>query len=538
MLRQEIADSWRRSRLFGVTPHLDTSAISVVDVDARSRLMSAARPVLDQLTGHLGGTRFCVLLADRDCRLVYRWFGDHHIRRQIEDVGAFQGSGFGEGTVGTNALGTPYESGRAVRIHGDEHYAEALKRFSCYGHPIRHPLTGRVEGVLDISGVSSDGNPLFGPLVSRAVQDIEQLIVEGARASERRLFLAFQEATRHRSVPVAVLGGDVVFANKICTDQLSPADPAILRMLLPQLPERGEFRTVIDVGEGVTVSVTAERVPGAPSGAVFHVARTERDTRTGGGTGRKDEPWRSAVITGEPGSGRSSRARASAGAGEVVVLDAASALRADAPQWAGEFARLVERAGTTVVLDDLHCFPPQLLTTVANALDHGVSARMVITTCPADQASAEVTAVVARCEQTVSLKPLRERLDELPALAATMLDVEQPGRRPRFTGAALAALRAHPWPGNLHELRAVLRDVARLPCTGVIDLKHLPPGYRSSGRTRRLGSRDLAERNAIVQALRSHGGNKLRAARALGVSRTTLYRRMRTLEVTEDCPDM
>ncbi|MER6902037.1 hypothetical protein ABT261_50915, partial [Amycolatopsis sp. NPDC000740] len=68
VLRPPIADSWRRSRLFGVEPELDRAAISIAEVDPRSRLMTAARPVLDQLVEQLTGTRFSILLADRDCR--------------------------------------------------------------------------------------------------------------------------------------------------------------------------------------------------------------------------------------------------------------------------------------------------------------------------------------------------------------------------------------------------------------------------------------------------------------------------------------
>ncbi|TVT25152.1 hypothetical protein FNH05_32295, partial [Amycolatopsis rhizosphaerae] len=272
-LRPEIAVSWRRSRLHGLTPELDPARVSITEVDHSSRLMTAGRAVLDELSRQLEGTQFCVLLADRDCRIVYRWFGDRRLQQQVEGIGAVLGSQFGEGRIGTNALGTPYESGKAVEIHGGEHFVEALKRFSCYGHPIRHPLTGRIEGVLDITGIGEIGNPLFGPLVSRAVVDIQQRIVEGARVAERRLFLAFQEATHRRSAPVAVLGGDLVLANRSCTDQLRPADPALLRTLLPRVPRRGILKTTLAVPGGGSVEVIAERVEGTPDGAVFQVTR-------------------------------------------------------------------------------------------------------------------------------------------------------------------------------------------------------------------------------------------------------------------------
>ncbi|MFI5614255.1 sigma-54-dependent Fis family transcriptional regulator [Amycolatopsis sp. NPDC051903] len=530
-LRPQIADSWRRSQLFGVAPDLDPGVVSLADVDAGSRLMVAAGPVLDRLTQQLEGTRFCVLLADRDCRLVFRWFGHRPLQLELENIGVLLGSHFAEGRVGTNALGTPYESRQAVVIHGAEHYAHALKRFSCYGHPIHHPLTGRLEGVLDITGMSDDENPLFGPLVSRAVADIRDAIVEGARAPERQLFLAFQHATQRRSAPVAVLGGDVVFATETCIEQLRPGDPALLRTLLPDVPPRGVLTTRLAVADGVDVAVTAERVDGAPGGAVFQVCRTagrclvpRAETRRTG---------RARLITGEPGTGRSTLA---SGAGDVEVLGAATALRLEPREWAARFTDLTARAGTTVVVDDVHLLPDAFLVPVAAALDHGCPAKLVLTACPAGELPAAAAAVVARCDEAQALAPLRDRPDELPALLSAMIRADRPEWRPRFTGGALAALRAHLWPGNLHELRSVARHVTALPCTGVVDVAQLPKQYRSTVKTRRLGGREAAERNAIVTALRSNAGNKLRAARELGVSRTTLYRRMQALEIAEDCP--
>ncbi|QRP50844.1 hypothetical protein I6J71_17675 [Amycolatopsis sp. FDAARGOS 1241] len=533
-LRPQIADSWRRSQLFGVAPDLDPGVVSLADVDAHSRLMVAAGPVLDRLTRQLEGTRFCVLLADRDCRLVFRWFGHRPLQLELENIGVLLGSHFAEGRVGTNALGTPCESRQAVVIHGAEHYAHALKRFSCYGHPIHHPLTGRLDGVLDITGMSDDENPLFRPLVSRAVADIRDVIVEGARAGERRLFLAFQHATQRRSAPVAVLGGDVVFATDACIEQLRPGDPALLRTLLPDVPRRGALTATLAVADGIDVAVTAERVDGTPDGAVFRVCRT---------TGRSFVPraeaprtGRATLITGDPGTGRSTVAGGAGGASGVEVLGAATALRLEPRAWAARFTDLTARPGTTVVVDDVHLLPETFLVPLAAALDDGCPAKLVLTTCPADELPAAAAAVVARCDEAQVLAPLRERPGELPALLSAMIRADRPEWRPRFTGGALAALRGHPWPGNLHELRSVARHVSRLPCTGIVDLAQLPKQYRSTAKARRLGGREAAERNAIVTALRSNAGNKLRAARELGVSRTTLYRRMQALEIAEDCP--
>ncbi|HWC78729.1 MAG TPA: helix-turn-helix domain-containing protein [Pseudonocardiaceae bacterium] len=534
--RPEIALSWQRSRQSGLAPELSPNCVSISEVDRASRLMSAGQPVLDELTRQLEGTRFSVLLADRDCRIVYRWFGDPRLQRSLEDIGVVLGSQFAEGRIGTNALGTPYESLRAVEVHGEEHFAEALKRFSCYGHPIRHPLTGRIEGVLDITTSAEQGNPLFGPVVARAVNDVRQRMVEGARAAERKLFLAFQQATHRRSAAVAVLGEDVVFANRSCTDQLGSADPTLLRALLPRVPERGRLRTELALPEGARLAVTAERVPGTRDGTVFQVNRIVPSAIAPVPRPRENRGCRTVFVIGEPGTGRSARAREFAGSDPVTVFDAASALTQDPRDWAARFVRHTARAGSVVLVEDVHLLPERLRAVVREALAGGTAARVALTACPAEHSPA--AALAAHCGRRVELAPLRARTDELPALAESMLRTERPDQPIRFTPRALAALCAQPWPGNLHELRAVVREVAAAPCAGVIDTEALPARYRGTARTDRLGGRELAERNAIITALSATGGNKLRAASRLGVSRTTLYRRMQALDIDADCPTL
>lgn len=119
-------------------------------------------------------------------------------------------------------------------------------------------------------------------------------------------------------------------------------------------------------------------------------------------------------------------------------------------------------------------------------------------------------------------------------LIATMGASRRPDREWVLTPRALRALCAQPWEGNLAELSGLLDDLATRPLTGRIDLRDLPEHYRSSTRAAHLGGRERAERTAIIIALRAAGGNKLRAAHRLGISRTTLYRRMRALDIPRD----
>jgi two-component system, NtrC family, response regulator AtoC len=152
----------------------------------------------------------------------------------------------------------------------------------------------------------------------------------------------------------------------------------------------------------------------------------------------------------------------------------------------------------------------------------------------------------------IEIPPLRERAEEIGPLAEHFLarraaidDVP----KPVWSEAAMALLRAYPWPGNVRELRQVVERALILCSTGRIEPGDLPesvrqrrpivggPGLVTAGEHRdALGapaSDDLAtvdysdeERGRILRALHDNDGNQTRAARALGMSRSTLIRRL------------
>jgi DNA-binding NtrC family response regulator len=131
----------------------------------------------------------------------------------------------------------------------------------------------------------------------------------------------------------------------------------------------------------------------------------------------------------------------------------------------------------------------------------------------------------------IRVPPLRERRDDVPRLAAHFLR-EQAARYKKpaseLTPGAMRALLEHSWPGNVRELRhAVERAVLMAEGATVTeqDLGLQPP---RGDATSSLGELTLeeAERTLIQRALNRHGGNVSKAAEALGVSRSALYRRL------------
>jgi PAS domain S-box-containing protein len=139
----------------------------------------------------------------------------------------------------------------------------------------------------------------------------------------------------------------------------------------------------------------------------------------------------------------------------------------------------------------------------------------------------------------LTIPPLRDRLTDIPLLAAHILEEEarrsdrrlDPARPPRTVTLAretLALLIAHRWPGNIRELQNVLR-FALIKCKGtLIRPEHLPPSFAAPcpAGSAAKGRKPKISAAAAVQALEQAGGHPGEAARSLGVSRATLYRHL------------
>jgi transcriptional regulator with PAS, ATPase and Fis domain len=126
----------------------------------------------------------------------------------------------------------------------------------------------------------------------------------------------------------------------------------------------------------------------------------------------------------------------------------------------------------------------------------------------------------------IRIPPLRERRDDIPLLAGGFLR-EFAGATAELTPGAMEALCRHEWPGNVRELRNVL-ERALITCAGpVIDAEHLSLRGRNDVPLLNITDLDTLEKKAIERAMRDADGNKVKAAKQLGISRTQLYGRLR-----------
>jgi transcriptional regulator of acetoin/glycerol metabolism len=563
-VRREIVMSWRRSLLSGV----DSASTDLpVDPDAvpPERLIQAARPVLGRLAAEIAGTQAWAFLADRECRLVSHVVGDRALTPLLEDRGAFPGALFGEDVVGTNGLGTAVEQQRPFIVVGSEHFRAYESDATTCGAPVRDPLTGRLVGLLNMNCPYHLTSPLMLPYVTGLAREIEGCLRAGWLAGEQPLLYEVARMWKRRAQAVVVLSEDVFVTNAAALTLLNGHDGSVvantgggnagaghellLRELAREACAHGRERTAkLTLGQDVVVTARCRPLSATSRPAAVITLAARAAAAPGGGLRSSSSPRPTAsaadrllaqlaqaraarlpvLVRGERGTGKTTLARAShplvAGSGPLTVVDCA--LSGISPQhWVSELAAAVADPAATVVLQHLDALDPAL-GPPASGLVASARAWLVATTGPGP--ADEHAAVAERFGVIVDMPPLRDRAADIPGLVAGIIAQVHPRQpRPRCTPEALAALAGGEWPGNVGQLRQVVATALTHSLSCDITVDDLPGGYRGAARARRQGGLERAEREALITALRAAGWDREAAARDLGISRATIYRKLK-----------
>jgi two-component system response regulator HydG len=138
------------------------------------------------------------------------------------------------------------------------------------------------------------------------------------------------------------------------------------------------------------------------------------------------------------------------------------------------------------------------------------------------------------------LPPLRERKEDIPLLVEFFLNKynQKIGRRSQLAEGVIERIQAHPFPGNIRELENMVEQGVALATGGLITVDDILPegsvGAEPAPARTLAGIVDQAERQALQDALSATSGNREKAAELLGISATTLWRKMTRLGVTFD----
>jgi PAS domain S-box-containing protein len=135
------------------------------------------------------------------------------------------------------------------------------------------------------------------------------------------------------------------------------------------------------------------------------------------------------------------------------------------------------------------------------------------------------------------IPPLKERLEDLPLLVEEFLDKfnSLTGKSVgSVSSSTMGILMRHDWPGNIRELEHVIEHAFVLVKGETIRPEHLPPGMGASDSGQGLAPIERSERSAILEALEENAFDRAKTSRQLGISRTTLWRKMKRYGINVD----
>ncbi|MDV7269256.1 Fis family transcriptional regulator, partial [Rhodococcus oxybenzonivorans] len=161
------------------------------------------------------------------------------------------------------------------------------------------------------------------------------------------------------------------------------------------------------------------------------------------------------VISGEPGTGRTTAIRDLAGDKSLVYMDAAGIALDGTQRWLDRLVTLASSSVDVLGIEEVQLLPESMQPLLAKMLESEAGPRIVLTSTPLDSVPPSVAGLIGRCSGQVVLPPLRQRSREFADIAQAILDALEPGLC--LTASTIEALVAREWPGNLAELSVVLR---------------------------------------------------------------------------------
>jgi sigma-54 dependent transcriptional regulator, acetoin dehydrogenase operon transcriptional activator AcoR len=556
-VRDPILTSWRRSRMWGVSEEL-RELPHQPDVETDGKLVHVAQPVLERLRATLSDMSVSIILTDAHANVLYRWVGESVLNRALDSVWLVPGFSYAERYAGTNGIGTALEENRPIHVFGSEHFSGRLQSLSCAGAPIHNVLNGRIQGVIDVTSFRSESSSLMSALAQQAAAEIEQRIVDQASAPERALLQMFLAAKGPANQPLLTVSDDLVIANTAASRLLGANDHTLVRERALELTASRRVATtdvLLSGGQSATLRSRPVMGPSGVAGAIVVFSIKEAGTESAksrqasrpvplpGLAGRsptwlrvcasvelhcRDHSW--LLLTGEAGVGKYAIVEAVhrrwIPTEHLEVIDASNG---GDTQWLEHVrARLREPAGTVVLrhVDRLNVPVRRALAGLIGAVSESRATDGSAPWLVATSAGGDLDGLFELFPVTVAVPPLRHHADDVGDLASALIGRFAPRNGPILAPRALHTLMRAPWPGNVAQLEGVIHQVLSRKRAGQIEPVDLPPECHVASH-RLLTPWETVERDAIIEALLDADGDRLDAAWLLGISRATIYRKIR-----------
>ena len=194
-VRAVIYQSWVRSTTTGVkpdqfaAPSLEGNATLTKSSFDRADLRRATQASMLRIGDLLSGAEAMLLLTDRD-GVILETVGDKSTLTKAGKINLNVGGVWSEHASGTNGIGTALWTGQPVYVHGEEHFCEGMKAWSCAAAPIHDPIDRNIIGVVNLSGLTTIFQKHNAAFAATAARDIELLLEQEQSLLNARLMEA------------------------------------------------------------------------------------------------------------------------------------------------------------------------------------------------------------------------------------------------------------------------------------------------------------------------------------------------------------
>lgn len=561
-VRNSISASWVRCKEWQVS--IDPFELPYEpNLDRKSQLADSAGPVLSRAHASFANEPVTIILTDAAGVVLDRRTSDAALRRKLDHVSLAPGFSYAEQFAGTNGIGTALESRGPAEVFGHEHYVEHLEELACAGAPIRHPVTGKLLGVVDLTCWRNDADPTLLVTATSLAKRIEEAILDDVGHREFALLRQYLAASRHGLVPALAISNDLVMMNDRARALIDPQDQIALLGQAAETLATGRprvFTTVLPSGATAEVHCQPSEGGPGPVGGVIQVqlvaaqslptaagVRTPKQGTVLPGVFGTSMQWLKCCraveqhfaagewldLVGEAGVGKFAVARAThlahTPAEHLRVMDADDCR--DSEDWLGEVACELAGGTGTLLLRHVDRLPADVLTALSELLEKARA-----TSAPRSwvvslrRESVEMTDELERLiwcfGGSVEVPPLRHHIEDIHEIVERYFTRLPKSANLTVSPDAMRVLMRNRWPGNVDQLLGTLRKIVAHRRSGVVGVPDLPPECLATTR-RVLSPLESIECDAIVDSLITAQGDRAKAALHLGMSRATIYRKIR-----------
>lgn len=569
VLPSPLHESWQRSRHFGLKRSDDRIpfiAPALLD-EFRGQngwMPKLVQPLIDQLGAKINSQPSILVISDAN-GLVLETCGNTDFLHKASRFALTPGNQWAEQARGTNAIGTALALGDFCEVNGDQHFLNQNAELYCVAMPIYRP-TGKIAGVLDISAPAQRPYRDAQPLLLQAVRHIEHRWVKNwVTASDWTLSLHADVRVLGSAHELLLVFRDerLIAANRLAIQEFnfSPASfgtsefatlfPAMSRQPCGtprqmQAFNQRHYYSLLQAPQRLSVAISP-RPQQAKREDVEH-AKALRILNAG----------LALCITGETGCGKEYFSRrlfeqSRWSRGSFVAINCAAlpeqlieselfgyvpgAFTGANPR--GYVGKIREADGGVLFLDEIGDMPLSLQTRLLRVLQektvtplgsrvaYGVDFSLISATHH-DLAQLVLVGkfredLLYRIQEyCLRIASLRERRKPQAFILQLWRELGGEKRGILLTPETLALLARYPWPGNVRQLLSTLKVLlALMDDRAVITPEDLPPQIVALPKVAQdAGNLD------VLEAIRRASGNVSLAAKTLGVSRSTLYRRL------------